>query len=100
MIRLTQAVAAVVGSTLSAGVAGGIAGAAVGTFAPSFVDWLQAQGMPGAPRADPAEFGFGLGIVSGLLMGSVVSSILVLGLAFRDAWLRLGGIEVGSEAPV
>jgi hypothetical protein len=85
---------------LAAGVAGGIAGAAVGTFAPSFVVWLQAQGMPGAPKADPTEFGFGLGIVSGLMMGAVVSSFLVLGLAFRDAWLRLGGVDQETEATV
>lgn len=100
MIRMSQAVSAVVASTLASGVAGGVAGAAVGTFAPAFVLWFQAQGMPGAPIGDPAEFGFGLGIVSGLFLGAAVSAFLVLGLAFRDAWLRLGGVSDTNETPV
>ncbi len=99
MIRLSQAIAALMTCTLAAGAAGGIAGAAVGTFAPSFVGWIQAQAPMGAPKmANPAEFGLGLGIVCGLLLGSAAGLVLVLGLAFRDAWLLRVGISVEPKA--
>src|SRR5687768_14024098 len=68
MIRLTQAIVAVMSCTVATGVAGGIVGVSVGTFAPSFVVRLQKLPGPGAVF-DSAEFGLGLGIVSGLLFG-------------------------------
>ena len=75
MIRLPQAIVAVMTCTLSSGAAGGIVGAAVGRFAPSFVRWLHSPGR--AAPVDPTEFGFGLGVVCGLLMGGdgVVSGL-------------------------
>ena len=79
-------------STVASGVAGGIVGVSVGTFAPSFVLWLQSLPGPG-PVFDPAEFGLGLGIVSGLFFGAGVGSLLVLGLAWRDAWLARAGVS-------
>jgi hypothetical protein len=91
MIRLTQAIAAVMACTVASGVAGGVVGAAVGTFAPSFVTWIQAL-PPNPPPFDPAEFGLGLGIVSGLFLGAAVGSFLVAVLAFRDAWLARAGM--------
>ncbi len=106
IVRLPQAIAAVVSCTLVGGVAGGVVGAAVGTFAPAFVVWLQAQGPgpmggPPPPPQSPAEFGLGLGLVSGLFFGAGVGSLLVLGLAFRDAWLLRGGVPLHDpvEAP-
>ena len=42
-------------------------------------------------QIDPTEFGFGLGIVSGLFLGVGTGVFLVCVLALRDAWLaRLG----------
>ncbi len=90
MIRLTQAIVAVMACTVASGVAGGIVGVSVGTFAPSFVIWLERFGPGGA--FDPAEFGLGLGIVSGLFFGAGVGAFLVLGFAWRDAWLARAGI--------
>ncbi len=95
MIRLTQAIVAVMACTVAAGVAGGVVGLAIGTFAPSFVLWL--QDLPNAkPAFDPAEFGLGLGIVSGLFFGAAVGSFLVAVIAFRDAWLARAGITPES----
>jgi len=94
MIQLTQAIVAVMACTVASGVVGGIVGASVGTFAPSFVLWLQHLPGPNAgPVFDPAEFGLGLGIVSGLFFGAGVGSLLVLGLAWRDAWLARAGVS-------
>jgi hypothetical protein len=97
MIRLTQAIVAVMACTVASGAAGGIVGATVGTFAPGFVLWLEGMGPGG--RFDPAEFGLGLGIVSGLFFGAGVGSLLVLGLAWRDAWLARAGI-LPSKLPI
>ena len=94
MIRLTLAIVAVMSCTVASGVAGGIVGVSVGNFAPSFVLWLQQ--MPGFHPGrvfEPAEFGLGLGIVSGLFFGAGVGSLLVLGLAWRDAWLARAGVS-------
>jgi hypothetical protein len=91
MIRLTQAIVAVMACTVAAGAAGGVVGLAVGTFAPSFVLWI--QDLPkGNPPLDPAEFGLGLGVVSGLFFGAAVGSFLVAVIAFRDAWLARAGL--------
>jgi len=93
MIRLTQAIAAVMACTVASGAAGGVVGAAIGTFAPGFVLWL--QGLPkGQPRLDPTEFGLGLGVVSGLFLGAAVGSFLVAVIAWRDAWLARAGLSV------
>jgi len=91
MIRLSQAIVAVMSCTLAAGAAGGIVGAAVGRLAPSFVRWLYAPGGA-AGQIDPTEFGFGLGIVSGLFLGVGTGVFLVCVLALRDAWLARAGI--------
>ena len=50
--------------------------------------------MPQEARAqiDPTEFGFGLGIVSGLFLGAGTGVFLVCVLALRDAWLARSGI--------
>lgn len=99
MIRLPQAIAAVIGCTLASGVAGGIVGAAVGRFAPSFVAWLHSP-VANAPGAafEPVEFGLGLGVVCGLLLGSVASVFLVVVLVIRDAWLARPGIRPEAKA--
>ena len=95
MIRLTQAIVAVMACTVAAGVAGGVVGLSVGTFAPSFVLWI--QDLPkGNPPFDPAEFGLGLGVVSGLFFGAAVGSFLVAVIAFRDAWLARAGLNPES----
>jgi hypothetical protein len=95
MIRLTQAIVAVMACTVASGVAGGVVGLAVGTFAPGFVLWL--QDLPkGNPAFEPTEFGLGLGIVSGLFFGAAVGAFLVAVIAFRDAWLARAGLTPES----
>jgi hypothetical protein len=89
MIRLPQAIVAVMACTLASGAAGGIVGAAVGRLAPSFVHWLHSAG--GAGNFDPTEFGFGLGVVCGLFMGAGTGLFLVCILTLRDAWLARKG---------
>ncbi len=91
MIRLTQAIVAVMSCTLVGGLSGGIVGAAVGRLAPSFVRWLYSPGGAGA-QVDPTEFGFGLGVVSGLFLGTGTGVFLVCVLALRDAWLARSGL--------
>lgn len=93
MIRLTQAIVAVMTCTVAAGVAGGVVGAVIGRFAPSFVTWLQDLPKRG-PAFDPTEFGLGLGIVSGLFFGAAVGSFLVAVIAIRDAWLARAGLAL------
>ncbi len=94
MIRLTQAIVAVMACTLSAGVAGGVVGATVGRFAPSFVGWLHSPGMGQGPvNFDPTEFGFGLGVVCGLFMGAATGVFLVVVLTLRDAFLAWAGYK-------
>jgi hypothetical protein len=91
MIRLTQAIVAVMGCTLAAGLAGGVVGLALGTFAPALVLWI--EDLPkGNPPFDPVEFGLGLGVVSGLFFGAAVGSFLVAVIALRDAWLARAGL--------
>src|SRR4051812_15493322 len=71
MIRLPQAIVAVMACTIASGVAGGVVGAAVGRLAPSFVAWLHSPGgQNGAIPFDATEFGFGLGTVCGLFLGA------------------------------
>jgi hypothetical protein len=96
MIRLSQAIVAVMSCTLAAGAAGGIVGATVGRLAPSFVRWLYDPGGVGA-QIDPTEFGFGLGIVSGLFLGVGSGVFLVCVLALRDAWLARSGINASAD---
>jgi hypothetical protein len=97
MIRLPQAIVAVMACTLASGVAGGIVGAAVGRFAPSFVLWLHSP-VRAAP-VDPTEFGFGLGVVSGLMMGAGTGLFLVCVLTLRDAWLARHGFPSTQPEP-
>ena len=95
MMRLPQAIAAVMGGTMASGLAGGIVGAAVGRFAPSFVSWLHSPGhapIPG-PAFDPTEFGFGLGVVCGLFLGAGSSLFLASVLAIRDAYLLRARVQ-------
>jgi len=93
MIRLPQAIVAVMASTMAAGVAGGIVGSAVGRFAPSFVAWLHSPAVGVDPQNfDPTEFGFGLGVVCGLFLGAGTGLFLVVVLTLRDAWLARAGI--------
>jgi hypothetical protein len=95
MIRLPQAIAVVMSCTLASGAAGGIVGAAVGRLAPSFVRWLHSPA--GVANVDPTEFGFGLGVVCGLLMGAATGVFLVCVLAVRDAWLARHGVPPSKE---
>jgi hypothetical protein len=97
MIRLPQAIVAVMSCTLASGAAGGIVGAAVGRFAPSFVLWLHSP-VRAAP-VDPTEFGFGLGVVCGLLMGAGTGLFLVCVLTLRDAWLARHGLPTHRPKP-
>ncbi len=92
MIRLKLAIVSVMACTVAAGFAGGVVGAAVGTFAPGIVGWLQAQGNANN-GFDNTEFGLGLGVVSGLFFGAAVGAFLVMGFAWRDAWLLRAGVE-------
>ena len=100
MIRLTQAIVAVMACTVASGVAGGVVGAAVGRFAPSFVLWLASPGgILGAGPIEPTEFGLGLGCVCGLFLGAGTGLFLVVVLTLRDAWLARSGIKVDRPEP-
>jgi hypothetical protein len=92
MIRLTQAIVAVMTCTIASGVAGGVVGATIGRLAPSFVRWLYSPGVGGAAGVDPTEFGFGLGVVCGLFLGAGTGVFLVVVLTLRDAWLARAGL--------
>jgi hypothetical protein len=98
MIRLTQAIVSVMACTVASGAAGGVVGAVVGRLAPSFVAWLHtpAAGI-GPANFDPTEFGFGLGVVCGLLMGAGTGLFLVVVLTLRDAWLARAGISLSKR---
>jgi hypothetical protein len=98
MIRLPQAIAAVMACTLASGLAGGIVGAAIGRFAPSFVLWLSSPGRVAAPF-DPTEFAFGLGVVCGLFLGAGTGLFLVVVLVLRDAWLARAGMLATTHGP-
>ncbi len=99
MIRFPQAVVSVMSATIASGFAGGVVGAAIGRLAPSFMVWLCTPGPKflGQPF-EPMEFGFGLGAVAGLLLGSFASTCLVIALAFRDA--RLSHVDDESHKVV
>lgn len=94
-MNLRQAIAAVMACTVASGFAGGVVGAAVGAFAPGFVLWLEELASANA-RFDGTEFGLGLGVVSGLFFGAGVGSFLVMGFAWRDAWLARAGLQPPS----
>jgi hypothetical protein len=96
MIRLTQAIVAVMTCTIVSGVAGGVVGAAIGRFAPSFVAWLHSPVGPNGGVFEPTEFGFGLGTVCGLFLGAGTGLFLVCVLTLRDAWLARAGIAPGK----
>jgi hypothetical protein len=87
-MRLSQAICGVMITAFAAGVGGGVAGAAVGRFAPSFVLWIYSPtGQVPPPDFQPTEFGFGLGVVSGLFLGVAAGVFLVMLLVIRDAVL-------------
>lgn len=98
MIRFTQAIAGVMLCTLGSGVVGGAVGAAVGYVAPTFVAWLHSP-FAGHLPADfnPARFGLGLGLVSGLFLGAGAGVFLAVVFVIRDAWLATRGIPAGSK---
>ena len=96
MIRLTQAIVAVMACTVASGFAGGVVGLAIGTFAPSFVRWIEDLPPKANVAFEPVEFGLGLGVVSGLFFGAAVGAFLVAVIAFRDAWLARAGITPES----
>jgi len=83
MLRLPQAITSVMLATLAGGAAGGITGFAIGRLAPTFIRWLCGPG----PNADPADLAFGLGIVSGLVLGAGVSMFLAMAVIIRDGIL-------------
>jgi hypothetical protein len=83
VIRLPQAIASVMLGTLAAGAAGGVVGFAIGRLAPSFIRWLSGP-VRVDPAFDPAEFALGLGMVSGLVLGSGASLFLAMILVIRD----------------
>src|SRR4051794_9207009 len=123
MIRLPQAIVAVMTCTLVSGVAGGGGGAAGGRVPPPVGGWLPSPARPaaraplgggvvgatvgrlapsfvgwlhspaGQAAVDPMEFGFGLGTVSGLFLGAGTGVFLVCVLALRDAWLLRAGVS-------
>lgn len=100
MIRLTQAISAVMAGTVSGGLAGGIVGAAIGRISPSFVASLAASGFsPLQAGFEATEFGAGLGAVSGLFLGAGASLTLAVVLAIRDAWLARAGLLATRTIP-
>jgi hypothetical protein len=99
MVRLMQAQAFVIVSVLLGGLLGGYVGREVGRRAPSFVAMLapvRPSELPASFR--PAEYGLGLGTVSGLFFGAGTSMFVVLVHASRSAWLARGrpGRAAGS----
>jgi hypothetical protein len=98
MIQLPQAIAAVMTCTLISGAAGGIVGAAIGRMAPSFLQYI-IRSQAGFGNYDLIEFGFGLGMVCGLLMGAGASVFLVCVLVLRDAWLARHGVVRSGAKP-
>ena len=106
-MRLVEAIAAVAGGTIVAGGLGATAGWLLGRTASSFVAWIASplfNALP--PDFDPAEFGLGLGAVSGLVMGAGISLTLALALILRETLVILSarrarpqnGPEPGLEA--
>ncbi len=88
MMKLSQAIRAVMAATLASGALGGVVGFVVGRLAPSFVQWLYAplagQAIPGFV---PTEFGLGIGVVSGLFLGAGASVFLAAMIIVRDSVL-------------
>jgi hypothetical protein len=87
VIQLPQAIASVMLGTLASGGAGGLVGFAIGRLAPTFVRWLYSPAGGAGAGFDPAEFGFGLGIVCGLFLGAGASLFLAMILVVRDTIL-------------
>lgn len=88
MMKLSQAIKAVMAATIASGFLGGLVGFLVGLAAPSFVRWLYAP-ITGAAAADfrPTEFGLGIGVVSGLFLGAGASVFLAAMMIVRDTVL-------------
>lgn len=90
MSRLMLALGFVIASIMLGGVLGGLAGREIGYFSPSFVWHLESGEFPERPvppTFNPAEFGFGLGSVCGLLLGAAIGTVLAIVHALRDAWM-------------
>lgn len=88
MTRLMISLGFVIASILIGGIIGGFVGREVGRHSPSFVKAIAGGPQPLADHpSQPAEFGYGLGIVSGLFFGAGIGLFLVLVHAIRDAWL-------------
>jgi hypothetical protein len=89
MTKAMQALTVVILSTLIGGALGGLVGRFVGQVSPSFVRTLAAPGprsvLPASFQA--AEFGLGLGIVSGLFFGAGTGLFAIVILALRDVWV-------------
>ena len=97
MIRLTQAIVAVMSCTLAAGAAGGIVGAAVGRLAPSFVRWLVlARGAAGMSTPPSSASAWASSAASS--SASAPGVFLVCVLALRDAWLARAGHRLPHHA--
>ena len=92
---------AVIASVLIGGVLGGVVGREVGRHSPSFVRLVAMAIDVGElpPRFDTAEFGLGLGVVSGLFLGAGTSLFVVLLMAARDAWLERYPPRAGPRTP-
>ena len=61
------------------------------------MNWLHSPN--GFSAIDPIEFGFGLGVVCGLLMGGATGVFLICVLALRDAWLARHGMAPSGAKP-
>ena len=93
MTRLMQGVAVVVLSVLLGGFLGGVVGRGVGVYSPSFVRALYPAPPDRVPAdLDVAEFGMGLGIISGLFFGAGAGALVVVANAAREAWIYRGTV--------
>lgn len=87
MTRLMVWLGFVLFSSLVGGVVGGWVGRFVGTRSPSFVQTISDPRMTIAPFGfDPPEFGYGLGIVTGLFLGLGAGVALVFCSCVREFW--------------
>ncbi|MDX2038795.1 MAG: hypothetical protein SFX72_19265 [Isosphaeraceae bacterium] len=99
MIRLTQAIGAVMAATVVSGVVGGAVGAAIARLAPNFVILLVVPLTKDPNHYDPVEFGIGLGSISGLLLGLGTSLVLMIAILIRDGFVARAGASVELKPP-
>lgn len=95
MRTLTLVIGSVIVCTLMSGLAGGLAGMALGTAAPTFIQFVGGEVLGSAARPggsiEPVEFALGIGAVAGLLMGAAASTFCVFVLAVRDVFRAIFG---------